>query len=117
MEPIDKDKKFMRIFKETFIVLTKVVDSRVTILSMPGVSKHHTTAILDVTHLANAHHLGCYTKKLWIKNDQPTSFDLFLGHNEASMNFISDQTTRKLIEIRLQVKLCNIQSAKVAWVG
>ena len=117
VEPTDKDKKFLKIFKETFIVLTKVVDNRTIILPISGVSEHHNEAILDVTHLANIHHLGQYIEHLLIKSDQPTTFKLFLGYNKASINFTSDQLAAKLIKLGLQVKLCNIQSAKVSCVG
>lgn len=101
----------MKYFKDTFVILAHV-DKIIFILSMAGVSDPHTTAISDASLLVNARHIGCFTNKLQIKPDQPTAFNLFIGHEANSINFISDQTVRKLAKIGSEIKLCNIQSVK-----
>lgn len=84
---------------------------------MPGISEHHTEAILDVTSIVNTSHLARYTENLWIKRDQPTSFKLLLGHDEPTINFSSNQLLTKLVDLGSQVKLYNIQLAKTSCVG
>lgn len=117
VEPIEKDKNFLNIFKDTMTVVTEVVDSRTIILPIPGVSENHTQAILDVQHLAISRHLSWYTDNLWIKGNQPTTFKLLLGHNEPTINFSSDQLVAKLVELGSQLKVCNIKSTKISYIG
>ena len=112
VEPIKKDKKFLKIFKGTITVVTEVVDSRTTILLMPGVSEHHIKAILDVTHLANARYIARYTDNFQIKGNQPTTFKLLLGHNKATISFSSNQLAAKLVKLGSQVNCVTFNPQK-----
>ena len=106
-------KAFLKAFRRIFDIVIEV-DKKAIILPKPG-SPDEIAAITNPESVTTSKYLGRFTaENLWVRPEAETSITLLIGHDEKAIDFISDQVSIKLAEFEASIKICNIQSIKMA---